>query len=420
MKQDYYTVGNDVKIDADTASVLDEFFTSIPILEKNLKTKPLVLFDSKTKVFYTVCHIKKKDFVLLADKDAVIDPDYQEDYKLNRDLQPNNPDFKTMVSDAGKGRQFTDIVVDYNTQYKSEKPLKILGGQHRTKAIEEKSSDESVHGLRVYFNLDKDKRAEIALISNTNIDISPDLLDRMEEQRLEPPNKLRNFAQLIGLLEKGKDFADSRINPDNRPSVRSLRTFIVNFYKGWEYKGSFDDDAIDSYICASSGMDNEYEKIYSKVGNFVDDKKLVEAGKNFVELHKKQNKIASTKEGLKQIKAFRMKAMAIAVVSAWAHVSGLLQSDQTRLKKFYSLPSNSGKDDPLNAKEMSEFKNHKLDPATYRGLGTRSDAKERGRLIMIFLVYSKDSSGTKIDKSLLDKSVLYFHANKMKKEGDSI
>ncbi|MBI4085723.1 MAG: hypothetical protein HY433_00540 [Candidatus Liptonbacteria bacterium] len=406
-----------IKIDSDTTKILDDFFDTIPTLEKELEKTLLVLFDSKTKVFYTLCNIKKKNFVGLVDKNAVIDPDLQEDYKLNRDLQPNNPDFKEMQNDASKGRQFTDIVVEYNKQYKPDRPLKILGGQHRAEAIEQKSPDESVHGLRIYFNLDKDKRAEIAIISNTNIDISPDLLDRMEEQRLDPPNKLRDFAYAIGLLEKGKDFADSRVNPNNLPTVRMARTFIVNFYKGREYEEDYDSDALEGMICSSSGMDSDYEKIY-KIKNFAEDEKLVGAGKKFIELHKKQYKIASNREGLKQVKAHRMKAMAIAVVSAWSYVSGLLQRDSKRLSKFYDLPKNSGKNDPLNAKAMTAFQLKGVDPEAYRGLGTRTDAKERGRLITIFLEYSKAASGDEINPTLLDRAVRYYQGNKMRKEGD--
>jgi hypothetical protein len=407
-----------IKLDSGMIKILDDFFNTIPTLEKELGQPILVLFDSKTKVYYTVCNIKKKNFIGLADKDAVIDPDLQEDYKLNRDLQPKNPDFKNMLLDAGKGRQFTDIVVEYNKQYKAEKPLKILGGQHRTEAIEQKSPDESVHGLRIYFDLDKDKRADIAIISNTNIDISPDLLDRMEEQRLNPPNKLRDFAYAIGLLEKGKDFADTRVNPNNLPTVRLARTFIVNFYKGKDYKGSYDDDANEGIICSSSGMDTDYERLYYKIQSFAKDKDLVEAGKRFVELHKQQYKIASTKDGLKQEKAHRAKAMAMAIVSAWSYTSGLLQDDPVRLAKFYSLPKKSGKDDPLNAKGMTAFKLRGIDPEAYRGLGTRTDAKERGRLIMIFLEYSKANSGNKIDSPLLERAVRFYQSNKMRKEGD--
>lgn len=59
--------------------------------------------------------------------------------------------------------------------------------------------------------------------------------------------------------------------------------------------------------------------------------------------------------------------------------------------------------DPLNAAEMSKFK-HDQDPLTYRGLGTRSDPKERQRMAQVFLARSV-SQGTAIDKTLITQAV---------------
>lgn len=407
-----------IKIDKESQQKIVDFLTNIKTFEKKIKRPLLILYDAKSKVFYTECHIYTEELKKFKDEDATIDPDYQEEYRLNRALQPDNPDFITMQEDAKRGRQFSDIVIEYNKDYRENKPLKILGGQHRTKAIEKMSPKNTLHGIRVYFNLNKDQRAEIARISNTNITIADDLLDRMEEQRLDPPNKLRNFAQKIGLLQKGKDFGDRKANIENLPTIRSARTFIVNFYKGKNYKGNFDDEALESYLCNSGGMDQEYLKIFRKIDNFISEKDLLEAGKSFVKLHKKQYNIASKDENLKRIKAYRMKAMVLAMVSSWAYASGLLQRHKDRLNKFYSLPDKSGKNDPLNAIQMSAFQFKGIDPEAYRGLGTRSDSKERGRLAMIFLEYSKEQSKDVIDKALLERAVRFYHANKMRSEGD--
>lgn len=409
-----------IKIDKESQQKIVDFLTNIKTFEKKIKRPLLIFYDAKSKVFYTECHIYTEEFKKFKDEDATIDPEYQEEYRLNRALQPDNPDFITMQEDAKKGRQFSDIVIEYNKDYRENKPLKILGGQHRAKAIEKMSSKNTLHGIRVYFNLNKDQRVEIARISNTNIAIADDLLDRMEEQRLDPPNKLRNFAQKIGLLQKGKDFGDRKANKENLSTIRLARTFIVNFYKGKNYKGDFDDEAPESYLCNSGGMDQEYLKIFRKVDNFVSEKDLLEASKNFVKLHIKQYHIASKEESLRRIKAYRMKAMVLAMVSSWAYASGLLQryKDKDRLNKFYSLPDKSGKNDPLNAIQMSAFKFKGVDPEAYRGIGTRSDSKERGRLVMIFLEYSKKQSKDVIDKALLERAVRFYHANKMRLEGD--
>lgn len=406
------------KLNVETVGIITDFINKIGTYEKSIKRPLLILFDSKTKVFYTECHIEKEELIKLKDDDATIDPEYQEEYRLNRTLQPNNPDFVIMKDDAEKGRQFSDIVIEYNKEYREEKPLKILGGQHRAKAIEDNSPKHTLHGIRVYFNLNKDQRAEIARISNTNINIADDLLDRMEEQRLDPPNKLRNFAHKIGLLKTGQDFGDKKSTKEDLPTIRLMRTFIVNFYEGKNYKGEFDNEAPEAYLCNSGGMDPEYLKIFKKVDDFTAETDLLEAGKQFVKLHNKQYEIASKNDALKRVKAYKMKAVALAVVSSWAFTCGLLQKHTERLNKFYDLPNKSNKQDPLNAIEMADFKLKGTDQATYRGIGTRSDAKERGRLVMIFLEYSKEESKNYIDKSLLERAVRFYHGNKMRIEGD--
>jgi len=407
-----------IKIDKESQQKIVDFLKSVKIFENNIKRPLLILYDAKSKAFYTECHIYTEELKKFKDDNAVIDPEYQEEYRLNRALQPDNPDFITMQEDAKKGRQFSDIVIEYNKDYRESKPLKILGGQHRARAIERMSPQGALHGMRVYFNLNKDQRAEIARISNTNIAIADDLLDRMEEQRLDPPNKLRDFIQKIGLLKKSEDFGDRKANKENLPTIRLARTFIVNFYKGKNYKGNFNEEALESYLCNSGGMDPEYLKIFRRVDNFISKEDLLEAGKNFVKLHIKQYIIASKNEGLKRIKAYRTKAMVLAVVSSWAYVSGLLQRRKDCLNKFYSLPDKSGKNDPLNAIQMSAFQFKGIDPEAYRGLGTRSDSKERGRLVMIFLEYSRKESKDVIDKALLERAVRFYHANKMRSEGD--
>jgi hypothetical protein len=197
-----------------------------------------------------------------------------------------------------------------------------------------------------------------------------------------------------------------------------MRTFIVNFHEGKNYKGEFDNEAPESYLCNSGGMDPEYLKLFKKIPDFTSEEDLLDAGRQFVKLHNKQYEIASKVDRLKRVKAYKMKAVALAVVSSWAFACGLLQKYPERLSKFYSLPKKSNKQDPLNAIQMSEFKLKGTDQETYRGIGTRTDAKERGRLVMIFLEYSKKESKDDIDRALLERAVRFYHANKMRIEGD--
>jgi len=80
--------------------IITDFINKVDTYEKSIKRPLLILFDSKTKVFYTECHIEKEELVKHKDDDATIDPEYQEEYRLNRTLQPNNPDFGIMKDDA--------------------------------------------------------------------------------------------------------------------------------------------------------------------------------------------------------------------------------------------------------------------------------------------------------------------------------
>lgn len=55
------------------------------------------------------------------------------------------------------------------------------------------------------------------------------------------------------------------------------------------------------------------------------------------------------------------------------------------------MPEHSKKD-PLNAEALASAR-HKSDPENYRGLGTRTDAKERGRLIELFYLQAEEGKG---------------------------
>lgn len=403
----------DVKSDNETLSEATKFYESIDTLEKKSGQKPMLLHDKKSGAFYCECHIYAKDLIEFSDPDAVIDPELQAEFRANRELEPENFYFLQMVADAEKGRQFSDIVIEYNTNYLPSKPLKILGGQHRreaiTKALTKKIN--APHGVKIYFNLNNDQRAEIMRISNTNINVSPDLRDRIEEQRLKPPSMLRNFCYVTGILKSGEDFGDKRKNEDFTPTVRMMRGFIVNFYMGKSYIGNIDKDAMVPYLPESGRhIDIEYLKIFDKYKpkETFDDTDLIEAGKKFAKLHETQLKNSEKYSGAAK-KEFKIKSFNLAIITSWAFTAGVLQTDKRRLKKFYDLPILSGADDPLNASAMGKA-HYKTDPETYRGLATRTDQKERGRVLQLFLQYSA-SPKPKITEQMCNAAIEIFHAN---------
>jgi hypothetical protein len=408
----------DVKVDQETVEQIRDFYNNLPLLEKKLNVPLIIHKDRKAGAVFTTCSMEGNELIKLIDLDAVIDPVNQEAYRENRELQPSNNDFKQMIEDAKEARTFTDIVIEYvprlhRESYRSEVPLKVLGGQHRCDAIQKAVNNGKGNipqGLRVYFNLDLDKRAEIALISNTNIAVSPDLRDRVEEHR-SGEGKLREWCWEIGLLPKGKDFVDKRSAESTLPTVRMARTLIVNFYDGKNYAGDIEKDLIYSTICKTGGADPDYSEILKKLTSFKEETELVEFGKAFGLLHKKQIKKIKEKPNLRASarREYQNKALSLAVLSSYAYAAGLLQKFPKRLKKLCSLADSAQDFDPLNVDVLSDARHEDFDPEAYRGLGTRTEAKERGRLTQLFLLYSKAKQKT-IDDNLCRAAIDLYHA----------
>jgi len=394
------------KPEEEIEEIIDQFRSSVPTLEESNNLPFIILQDGKSQAYYIECHMAASDAIPLVDFDAVLDPEEQEQFRLQRELQPTNIAFLKMCSDALENRQFSDLIAEYDLSYRPETPLKLLGGQHRAEAIKRALESNEVsrcHGFRVYFGLTIDQRNEIAQIANTNIAISPDLLDRMQETVRGP--QLRGFCHRVGLLDSNEDFADRKTS-EGRITVRLARTFIVDFFKGQENRdGDLEKSEFVPYICKSGQEDPEYLSIISNIDWM--DKGLVEAGENFANLHKKQIQTVEQDPELNKTE-FRNKAMSMAVLSSWAFVAGLLQDKKDALNKFYSLPKFSGDKDPLVAKYMSES-SHPKDPPTYRGLGVRYSVEDRGRVTEMFIQYSLSDS-RRITKVMIDSAIASYEA----------
>jgi len=375
--------------------------TEVPTLENEKMVPFILLQDGKSKAYYIECHIKAEHAIPLSDLDAALDPDEQEDFRLQRKLQPTHKAFISMLSDASENRQFSDIIVEYDSHYRPEKPLKILGGQHRTVAIEEalQKKKNRYHGYKIFFNLSVSQRNDIAQIANTNIAISLDLIDRMQETLRGP--ELRSFCQNANLLDKKEDFAD-RKNPEGIITVRLARTFVVNYCEGKKNTGKdTEKELFKPYVCKSGIIDEKYSEIVSKIN--WNNNKLLEAGIQFSKLHHKQQEMIKKSSEYHGNNEFKNKALSLAVISSWAYVAGLFSSKPDDLKKFYSLPENAKKEDPLLSKIMSESR-HPRDEKTYRGLGTRYGDIDRGRITELFLAYTY-SNERKITKNIIEAAI---------------
>jgi len=384
--------------------LVDNFFNEFAPLE-SINGNALLLFDEKSKAYYSPCHIMAKDFCDLVDYNATIDgSDEDELYKLNRDITENEVAFLTMKADAKAGRTFEDVVVEYDKTYSPEVPLKIYGGQHRIKAISfAKALKPNIyHGFRIYYGLSKEQKVEIATINNTSITVSNDLLDRMKEQLLG--SELRDFFHLIDFLPAGADFSDKKDSV--LPTVRVARTFTVNYWKG---RSSSTKDFIIPFVCKSSGgSDEEYLKLREDIN--WQDEGFVEAGKQFALLHKTQRMKVTTRK-IDNHNQFASKALSLTVVASWSYAAGLFDNNKNLLKNLYSLVDGLGpSDDPLNAKALSEAKLKGIDNDTYRGLGARINSEELGRMLEVFIVLVE--KGKKITKDLANAAIMSFQAKK--------
>lgn len=326
----------------------------------------VTLVDHRTGATYCECHIKGSKIVELGTIDVPLDPDEQGDYRANRDLVVNAAAFARMKEDANKRRSFSNIVAEYTTDRNSNKPLKIIGGQHRFTAIQQalENGVDELHGLKIYLGLTMDQRFDAQQISNTVIDVAADLLDRMSETRSGP--ELRNWCHSTGLLPAGEDFGDKQAR-GGPITVRIARNFIKNFYRGRDVDETRFDKQETTPILSQSGTDDDdWDLLKAKYPDLWHDPGLLRAGTEYARLIKAQRGAFDNKRRGQVASDHPQKAVAMAVMSAWAFVAGVLQTNLVRLNRHYALADRNG-GDPLNAAALAQGR-HKTDPEQYRGL----------------------------------------------------
>lgn len=377
---------------------------------------PLLMFlDNRSHGFYIICHLRSDVIAARSDIDATLEPDESEDYKLNREIYTDNYAYRKMTYDASQGRSFEDLVVEYDTSYRSQRPLKVFGGQHRIKAIMEhlKEISDTIHGIRVYFALSVEQRYDIATANNTSIAVSNDLLDRMREEILGP--ELRDWCQSAGLLDAGQNFADRR-SPEGIPTVRIARTIVVNFYKGQaEAGGRFPEPT----VCASGpASDKNYEDLRSTIN--WSDKALLMMGQQFTALHKLQRERVLNRT-VDKYQEFANKAMHPSVAAAWAFAAGLFKPGTKHLQAHYDIAKSvSTPNDPLNAKALLNARLKGVDSETYRGLGSRITGDEMGRMLELFILQATEASKPGITAKLAEATIQSYEAKKAKKRADQL
>ncbi len=316
--------------------------------------------------------------------------------------------FDQMRNDALEGRRFSNIVAEFVEG--ESLPLKIIGGQHRFEAIKEALEDEVdvEHGVKVYLQLDNEQRLDVQIISNTNISVSKELLDRMYETLAGA--ELREWCQKCGLLEKKQDFAD-RPGRGNPITVKEARSFICNYYLGKAVPSNeFPTRDTTPQLVDSGKRDPKIWKD-AKQNNpdLWGDKKLQAAGKAFAALRTAQMESFLDKSTgkYKGPADYRHKAKNLALLAGWAFVAGCLSENQHRLKRHYALTEKGKSKDPLRADLLANGR-HSTDPANYRGLGYRSDPKERGRFAELFWLQAEKGLG--ITKNGIELAIQEYEA----------
>jgi hypothetical protein len=397
------------------AGTVKKFLAEINTMEKD-RDMPVVIFqDGVRKSYYIRCAITGETMSKTISLDARLNPETGETFRDNREILATHNTFLRMQEDARNEREFNDLIAEYIKSYAPGKPLKIWGGQHRSRAIVDAYKEKKVsryHGLRVYFCLSKEQRTELALISNTSIAVSNDLFDRQMEETYMGPY-LRRWCVKVGLLKQGEDFPDVGSHAE-RITTQGARSFVVNFFKGKQAGLQVSEDQLDKnvyepYLCQTGiSLDEEYRQLTEKMGSKLwTDKELLDAGKAFARLHKAQ--YDAIKRSKSNYKVFRMKAMVPSVLTAWSYVAGLLRPRPKRLQVHMTVPPPpKGAPDPLNAEEMAGFRYYQ-DIETYRGLGTRAIMKDRQRMAQVFLARSMDPAAT-LEKKLLNQAVNQFAA----------
>lgn len=393
----------------DTAELEEAAKTFCEEFDPLERSAMIILKDDLTGAAFTECHVQADRIIAKGTTDVPLDPDEAPEYRANRDVVYSHAAFERMQQDALQGRKFSNIVCEYSPTKKLS--LEVIGGQHRFEAIAGcASSGVNVHhGLKVYFNLNKEQRLDVQVISNTNISVPTDLLDRMFAT-IEGTD-LREWCQKCGLLEKGRDFAD--MNKKGNPiTVKEARTFIVNYFLGRAIAPEKFESVETTPAVVESGTRNPklWTDVKDKHPELWSDAGLLKAGKEFASL------INAQVEFYRDPKSKKLKGKAdqiyktknVALLAAWAFVAGSLQANPTRLERHYGLRTPKAKD-PLKAELLVKGKHH-TDSESYRGLGFRSDAKERGRFTQLFWLQAEKGGG--FTAAMIDSSIKGYEAKR--------
>ena len=142
----------------DTCAEVEDFCKKVQPVEEKLH----LFVDKKNGALFAECHASAANLVKYCTPDTPLDPEESEEYRANRDIVEDHAAFVQMMTDAKEGRTFSNVVCEFKND--DEKPLKVIGGQHRFEALRSAYKDyevDQIHGIKVYFSLDVEKRLDV-------------------------------------------------------------------------------------------------------------------------------------------------------------------------------------------------------------------------------------------------------------------
>ena len=158
-------------------------------------------------------------------------------------------------------------------------------------------------------------------------------------------------------------------------------------------------------LCVSGQHDRSWDDLREQENGLWESAGLKRAGQQFARLITAQRAAFAHLKPKPPIDRPE-KAVNAAVLSAWGYVAGILHENEVRLERHFSIADTAGRD-PLNAAELARAK-HRTDPDNYRGLGFRTDARERGRLVELFFVQAENGGG--ITRKHIDLALAKYYA----------
>ena len=279
------------EFDAEDFDDIDDSIQAFIASMKPLEAHTLfILNDHFTDAAFTECHLKADTIIKFGTTDVPLDPENAPEYRANRDLATSHAAFERMKTDATEGRVFSNLVCEFRDG--EDKPLEVIGGQHRFDAISEAlAADQNrYHGVKVYFSLNNEQRLDVQIISNTNITVPADLLDRM--YATVEGTELRQWCQSVTLLEKGQDFADK--NKHGGPiTVKEARTLIVNYFHGKRIGSSeFEEsDTTPTVVETGTRSPKAWADLQKNETEIWSDNGLKETGKQFARLSNEPHRV---------------------------------------------------------------------------------------------------------------------------------